>query len=148
VNVNSQIVRFGYDASGNMTGDGQNTLTYNAVNEAASVNGSLGSGSYSYAASGHRLVTTSSGSTTVVIYSGGQPVAEYVNGTLTKEYVYLGRQLLASYESGTLYYHHSDHLSVRLTTDANGNKVGEQGHYPYGEEWYMTNTTTKLRLTT
>jgi RHS repeat-associated protein len=36
---------------------------------------------------------------------------------------------------------------VRVTTDANGNKVGEQGHYPYGEEWYMTNTTTRYVFT-
>jgi RHS repeat-associated protein len=36
---------------------------------------------------------------------------------------------------------------VRVTTDTNGNKVGEQGHYPYGEEWYMTNTTTHYVFT-
>jgi RHS repeat-associated protein len=59
----------------------------------------------------------------------------------------LGWQLLASYEGGTLYYYHSDHLSVRVTTNANGNVMGEQGHYPYGEEWHMTNTTTKYVFT-
>jgi RHS repeat-associated protein len=44
-------------------------------------------------------------------------------------------------------YHHSDHLSVRVSTDANGNKIGEQGHYPYGESWYSANTTTKFIFT-
>jgi RHS repeat-associated protein len=41
----------------------------------------------------------------------------------------------------------SDHLSVRVSTDANGNKVGEQGHYPYWEVWYSANTTTKSIFT-
>jgi RHS repeat-associated protein len=36
---------------------------------------------------------------------------------------------------------------VRLSTDANGNKIGEQGHYPYGEAWYASNATTKFIFT-
>lgn len=44
-------------------------------------------------------------------------------------------------------YHHADHLSARVTTDTNGTKVGEQGHYPYGESWYSASTTTKWQFT-
>jgi RHS repeat-associated protein len=118
------------------------------LRDASGTSGPLRCGSYSYAASGHRLVTASNGHTTVVVYSGGRPIAKYVDGALESEYIYLGRQLLASYDgSGTLYYHHSDHLSVRMTTDASGNLMGEQGHYPYGEEWYMTNMTTNYVFT-
>jgi len=29
-----------------------------------------------------------------------------------------------------------------------GQKVGEQGHYPYGETWYTANTSTKFIFTT
>jgi len=36
---------------------------------------------------------------------------------------------------------------VRVNADANGNKIGEQGHYPYGENWYASGTTTKWQFT-
>ena len=50
----------------------------------------------------------------------------------------------------------SDHLSVRLTTDGNGNVVGEQGHFPgvypersrRRESWYSISATTKWQFTT
>ncbi len=38
-------------------------------------------------------------------------------------------------------------MSSRVTTDTNGNIVGQQGHYPFGESWYLTNTTTKWQFT-
>jgi RHS repeat-associated protein len=38
-------------------------------------------------------------------------------------------------------------LSARMTTDSNGNKVAEQGHYPFGEDWYETGTTTTRHFT-
>ena len=36
---------------------------------------------------------------------------------------------------------------MRVTTDSSGNKLGEQGHYPYGEAWYAASTTTKWQFT-
>src|SRR6266852_5820656 len=99
---------------------------------------------------GHGLrVTKSSGSsTTVYIFSGGKVVAEYLNGSLSAEYIYLGDKLLATHSGTTLTYHHRDLLSVRLNTDGTtGAVVGEQGHYPYGEVWYSTGTTTKYLFT-
>ncbi len=41
----------------------------------------------------------------------------------------------------------SDHLSARLTTDTNGNVLGQQGHYPYGESWYAASAATKWQFT-
>jgi RHS repeat-associated protein len=41
------------------------------------------------------------------------------------------------------YYYLRDHRAVRVTTDANANVLGQQGHFPYGEPWYLSNTTTK-----
>jgi RHS repeat-associated protein len=55
--------------------------------------------------------------------------------------------LLATIEGGTTTYHHQDHLSVRVNTDTNGTLAGEQGHYPFGEFWYSSSTTTKWRFT-
>jgi RHS repeat-associated protein len=36
---------------------------------------------------------------------------------------------------------------VRLITDVNGNDIGEQGSFPFGESWYQNNTTTKWLFT-
>jgi RHS repeat-associated protein len=57
-------------------------------------------------------------------------------GSPTKEYIYAGSTLLATLAGSTTSYHHADHLSVRLTTDSSGNSLGQQGHYPFGEQWY------------
>ena len=49
--------------------------------------------------------------------------------------------------SASPHYFHPDHLSARVTTDANGNVIGQQGHYAFGESWYAANTTTKYQFT-
>ena len=54
---------------------------------------------------------------------------------------------MAEYSSGTLIYHARDNLSDRLNLDANANVLGTQGHYPYGESWYATNTTSAWHFT-
>ena len=74
-------------------------------------------------------------------------IAEYANGSLSKEYVYSGSQLLATLAGTTTTYHHPDHLSVRQNTNASGSGVGRQGHFPFGESWYSVNTTTKWQFT-
>ncbi len=48
--------------------------------------------------------------------------------------------------AGTQYYH-QDHLSNRLITDTTGARIGEQGHYPYGELWYPSSPVTKWFFT-
>jgi len=55
--------------------------------------------------------------------------------------------LLATIAGGVATYYHADHLSVRLTTDAGGNKLGEQGLYPFGELWYSANDTSQFVFT-
>jgi len=49
--------------------------------------------------------------------------------------------------AGTQYYH-QDQLSNRLITDVNGNDIGEQGHFPFGESWYAAGTTTNWQFAT
>jgi RHS repeat-associated protein len=136
-----------YDTNGNMTGDGVNTLVYDADNRAISAADGSGTASYSYNGSGFRVQKSFGGTTTVYIFSETSAIAEYANGTLSEEYVYVGDSLLADYSGGTLTYHGRDFLSARLKMDTSGNKVGEQGHYPFGEDWYMTNNTTKWHFT-
>jgi len=143
---------YSFDLNGNMINDGQNTLVYDAENHVTSSSGSLGSGAYNYDGNGLRVEKVSGSTTTVYVFSGSKVIAEYDNGAApsspTREYVYLGGNLLAKIDdSGTTYYH-PDQLSNRYITDANGNYAGEQGHYPYGEQWYAHNTTTKWAFTT
>ena len=134
-----------------MTNDGSNTITYDAENRAITSSGSLGSGTYTYDGNNLRVKKLSSSTTTVYVFSGSRVLAEYVNGAAptspTREYIYSGSTLLAKVESGATQYYHSDHLSTRLMTNSSGTKIGEQGHYPFGESWYLTNTTTKWQFT-
>jgi RHS repeat-associated protein len=110
-----------------------------------------GSGTYTYDGNGLRVKRVSGSTTTVYIFSGSKVIAEYVNGAApgspTREYIYSGTGLLAKIEGGVTNYYQADHLSNRVTTDTNGNIVGQQGHYPFGESWYLTNTTTKWQFT-
>jgi RHS repeat-associated protein len=98
-----------------------------------------------------RVKKVAGAATTRYIFSGTKVVAEYVNGAAvgspTKEYIYSGSALLATIEGSNTTYHHQDHLSVRVNTDAQGTKIGEQGNYPFGEFWYSSSTTTKWRFT-
>ncbi len=106
------------------------------------------SAAYRYDCNGLRGKKVSGGTTTVYVFSGAKVIAEYVNGSLSKEYVYSGRGLLATIAGTATANHHSDHVSVRLSTNSSGTKIGEQGNFPFGESWYLTNTTTKWQFTT
>ncbi len=62
---------------------------------------------------------------------------------------------MATTAGSTTTYQHADHLSVKVSTDtagnvlrdAQGNDIGEQGHYPFGESWYAGSGATKWRFT-
>jgi RHS repeat-associated protein len=152
------LTSYTYDANGNMLGDGVNSsMTYDAANHLISLyNSSSGGAAYVYDGNGNRVKKcvpncSSPTTTTVYIFSGSKVIAEYPNGatgtSFSAEYLYAGGQLVATIDS-SMRYHHSDHLSARLTTDTSGNILGQQGHYPFGESWYLTSTTTKWEFTT
>jgi RHS repeat-associated protein len=88
----------------------------------------------------------------VYIFSGSKVIAECDNfaapSSPSREYIYSGSSVLAKIEGGATQYYHQDELSVRMLTDSNGVKIGEQGHFPYGESWYAVNATTKWQYTT
>jgi RHS repeat-associated protein len=132
---------YAYDANGNITNDGSNTMTYDAENRVVSVVNGSGTVAYSYRGSGNRALKVLGGITTVYISDGDQDIAEYTNGTLSNEYVYLGMRAIATHANGTLYYHVRDHLSTRMYLDSAGNIAGQKGHYPFGEDWYMSTIT-------
>ena len=61
--------------------------------------------------------------------------------------MYAGKNLIAEYDSGALIYHGHDRLSNRLNMNSSGTVVGQQGHFPFGEDWYMSGTTTNRHFT-
>jgi RHS repeat-associated protein len=131
---------YAYDANGNMTNDGNNTLVYDAENRVLSATNGSTSGTYTYDGNSLRVQKVSGGTTTIYIFSGPKVIAEY-SGTsapysLAREYIYSGSALLAKIESSATKYYHQDHLSNRLVTDSSGNAIEQLGHYPFGESWY------------
>ena len=134
---------YSYDAAGNMTNDGQNTLVYDGENRMASSTTNGVTTNSTYDGNGLRVKKqVGSATATVYVFSGTKVIAEYASGagvgSPTREYIYLRSALLATATGGTTTYHHADHLSVRLTTDTSGNSLGQQGHYPFEEQWYPT----------
>ena len=88
---------YSYDANGNLTNDGFNTLVYDAENRAVSASNTGSSGTYTYDGNGLRVKRVSGGTTTVYVFSGSKVIAEYDGEEgVQKEYVYSGGQLLAS----------------------------------------------------
>ncbi|HVB58721.1 MAG TPA: RHS repeat-associated core domain-containing protein [Candidatus Acidoferrales bacterium] len=142
---------YGYDASGNMTNDGLNTITYDGEGRAVTASGALGSGTYTYDGNGLRVKKVAGTTTTVYIFSGSKVIAEYVNGAApsspTQEYIYAGGALLARIDSSGTKYYHQDHLSNRMVTNSSGSVAAEMGHFPFGESWYNA-TNDKLYFTT
>jgi RHS repeat-associated protein len=139
-----------------MTNDGSNTLAYDGENRTTSATNGSSAGAYTYDGKGLRVKKcvpncTSPTTTTIYVFSGRKVIAEYDNGALpaspSREYIYAGGRFVAKIESAGTNYYHQDHLSNRLVTDVSGNTVAQRGHYPFGESWYESGTTTKLKFT-
>ena len=81
------------------------------------------------------------------VFSGSKVMAEYVNGALSKEYVYAGSTLLATHAGANTTYSYPDHLSARVEANQNGTITRTFGNYPFGETWYETGTASKWKFT-
>ncbi len=141
---------YSYDANGNLTNDGNNGLGFDAENRVVGSAQSGATSTYNYDGKSLRVVKSSGGTTTVYVFSGGKVIAEYVNGAApnapTREYIYSGSGLLAKIEGAATSYYHADHLSTRVTTDANGTVAGQQGLFPFGDSWYDVGATSKKKM--
>jgi RHS repeat-associated protein len=138
---------YGYDANGNMSGDGTNTLVSDAENRVVSAAGAT----YSYDGHNLRAKRVSGSTATVYVFSKGSVIAEYDNGAApaspTRENIYVNGQLLAALSGATTTYRLADHLSARVFTDGSGNVIGQRGLFPFGEVWYETGTVDKWKFT-
>jgi RHS repeat-associated protein len=159
--ANNQITSFSYDAVGNLISLPSPTETFTYDHEQCNTGYTGGGSTATYTCDGNELrvqkvVTGTDAVNTIYVRSGGLVLAEYDNGAVvaspTREFLY-GNNLLAIVtgssggSGGTIIYQHRDHLSPRIYTDVNGNCVGDQGTYPYGELWYQ-NTDTGCSTTT
>jgi RHS repeat-associated protein len=141
----------GYDNAGNMTGDGLFSYTFDGadhITSASEIGASTPLATYAYDAFGRRVNKNGN----AYIYSGGSVIAEYANGAAagspSAEYIYVGGRRLATFAKKAFTYHYWDHLSNRLSADANGNILRSYGSFPFGETWYESGTANKWKFTT
>jgi RHS repeat-associated protein len=117
-----------------MTNDSLHAYTYDAENRIKTLDATLATYSYSGPLRVKKVLNSQGTFTRVYIYSGSKVIAEYWDGALAREYIYLGSQLLYTVRVGeTDTYHHFDHLSQRLATDSSGNVQYGGTHFPFGE---------------
>jgi RHS repeat-associated protein len=125
-----------YDASGNLTNDGQQTYTYDATGQQATASGTgLSQG---YDGDGVRVKKTENGATTYYLRStvlGGKVIAE-VNGGggWQRGYVYMGGQMLAIQDGAAKWVHQDLVTKSQRLTDASGNVVSWVDLDPWGGE--------------
>lgn len=151
----NRIIGYCYDNAGNLTDENScpaagspHKYTYDGANRLIQIN--AGAATYTYFGQ-LRIKKTNGDGTTIYIYSGMKPIAEYAPGAAltspSKEYVYAGSQLLASIAGTSTTYYHPDHLSNRAETDSSGNVIRRMGVFPYGESWYDTTPSEKWKFT-
>ncbi len=132
-----------YDARGNMTGNGAEVYTFDNLDRQIRHVGTT-TWNYLFDAASERVVKVfTSGSWIYTLRDEGNRLAtEYSGSTVSRDQVYLGNLLVASYANwnvgGNTYvwtYYSSDHLgSPRVVTDIAGTTRDTPRYWPYGEE--------------
>lgn len=138
-------VTFSYDNSGNLTGNGTLTNTWNYKDQLTqAVVGSVTS-TYVYDHAGNR-VSLANGTTTTVY-----PNKFYnTDGTKKTKQIYAGDTLVATIEtvSSTVspYYNHTNQLgSITAVSNASGTQVETLDYYPFGNQRISTGSYTGQR---
>ncbi len=140
----------GYDANGNLTGDGTWSYGYDLDNRLKTASKTGTAASLSYDAEGRLRQTVIGASTTSLLYDATNLIAEYdaAGSTLQRRYVHGPGtdEPIVWYEgSGTTAknWFYTDHLgSIVATANATGASTGIYSYGPYGEP----NTTTGQRF--
>ena len=113
----------GYDAKGNLSGDGTYTFEYDEENRLRTAVGSGNTVSYGYDPAGRRWDKTVNGTVTRFLSDGAEEIAEYTaSNALLRRYVYgpaIDERLVQLEASGAKQYFHSNHQgSTVLSSDA------------------------------
>ena len=127
-----------YDANGNMTGDGNRTLTWDPANRLsrAEIASSGDIVTFAYGPDGTRIAKSATAAATLY----PTPDVEISGATVRTHYPHMDIKI----EGGAKQFLHRDHLaSVRFVTDASANLVEETGYAAYGERLNAGMTTQK-----
>jgi RHS repeat-associated protein len=138
VNGKNQITNtgYGFDASGNETGDGTYTYAWDAEGRMKS-----GAGvTYTFDGAGQRVADSSP----KLYWHGlnGSVLAETdTSGNTSNEYVFFGGMRVARRDSsGNVYYYFGNALGSSAITTATGSICYDADFYPFGWELAITNT--------
>jgi len=142
----SDAAGYSYDAAGNMTVDGTDSVsaTYDSENRIATASKGGVSTNYTYDADGNRVKKTNGSTGTLYWYMTPGIVAESdLSGNLKSEYVFFNGERVARRDLVTptgVFYYFSDHLkTASVITDSAGNIKAESDYYPWGGELQFVN---------
>jgi RHS repeat-associated protein len=134
---------FTYDAAGNLTNDTAQQFTYDATGQQTSATWGGYSLQQGYDGNTLRVQKNENGTVTYYLRStvlGGQTIAEISGGTWTRGYVYMGHQLLAVQQSGSVSWVHTDPVTKsQRVTDASGNVISTVEMDPWGRDSSRSN---------
>jgi len=135
-------VAYAYDACGNMTSRGNQTLVYDAQNRLIQVTATNDSVTFAYDDGGKRLWR--SGTNGFAMWIGS--VFE-INTSNIMYHIMANNRRIATFQSactttnGIFYYYHSDHLgSASVLTDRSGNEVQHYEYTPFGSAGFTENS--------
>jgi RHS repeat-associated protein len=118
---------YAYDANGNMTTRGAQTIGWNVDNQPTTISGGT---SFVYDGNGNRVEETTGGQTTVYI---NQYYQKNITTGVVTTYYYLGSQLVAQNTGSTLKFAIQDKLgSTSTMTTSAGTLDSSISYYPFG----------------
>jgi len=124
-----------YDANGNMTTRGSQTMTWDVENRLLTVTGGA---SFVYDGDGNRTKKTEGGQT--VLYLNQFYEKNLSTGIITTSY-YFGGKLVAQRQNTTLTYVQQDSLSsTSVVSDSSGNSSSTIRYFSFGSTRYTTGT--------
>jgi len=142
-------VTYAHDRAGNVRNDGVTAYTFDVLGRIDSATTGATMSTFQYD-SANRRIQKKVGSSPAIdyVWEGGHVLAEYDRATgVYTDYVWAGSRMVASVRGAATTFHHQDRLSTRLSTDASGNVIGTQSHFPFGEDAGTSGTVEKHRFT-
>jgi len=134
---NNRLVRWSYDAAGNLLNDGNHSYTYDGFGMMTTVDVGAGGATarYTYGAQGERVRKDVGSAWTEYAQFGGQVIAEKDQTGAWTDYIFADGQRIAKTSAAGTFYYHRDHLgSTQAMTDAGGNVVSSCNYAPFGRQ--------------